>query len=572
MPGSGTVPDHSSALLPADSLALVPAADPAAPGAASVPGVAPAAAGPLSPRHAVPGWLPAAVSGLAGLVSGFYRLPVPSLWRDEAATIGAAGRPVPQIFALLHHVDAVNGAYYLFMHPVVLALGTSAAAVRLPSVAAIAVAAAFTAALGRRLAELAGLPAPALTGLLAGLLFTAAPQVTRYAQEARAYGLVTMLATVATYLLVRALADDRWRWWAGYGVVILLAGLFNAFSLLLVLAHGLSLLLARAQAAAWRPVPAAAPAALVSPALVSPRQLARWGMTAATATVALAPLLAAGYLQRAQISWVVRPHLGTIGRLVTGFAGSSALALPLAVIAACGIAAGMFPRREHALTPGLIAGPWLVAPAVVLLAVSQVHPLFNPRYVLYSQPALALLSAAGLSWIAGRAAGIPVAGLARPLAWLPPALIMLIIIVLLAGPQQAVRRASLAGNDNLRRVSAILAAHERSGDAVLYLPGERRIASTAYPGAFRRLNDVALGTTPLASATLAGTEVSPATLASRFSQVRRVWLVALASHGRLPKPAPGLDREKVALVRRMWLVRRWRAGTMIVCLFRELQP
>ncbi len=451
------------------------------------------------------------------------------------------------------------------------ALGTSAAAVRLPSVAAMAVAAAFTAALGRRLAGLAGLPAPALTGLLAGLLFTAVPQVTRYAQEARAYGLVTMLATVATYVLVRALADDRWRWWAGYGAVILLAGLFNAFSLLLLLAHGLSLLLARAQAAAWRPAPAAAPAALVSPALVSRRQAASWGMTAATATVALAPLLAAGYLQRAQISWVVRPHLGTIGRLVTGFAGSPALALLLAVTAAGGIAAGMIPRRAQALTPGLIAVPWLVAPAAVLLAVSQVHPVFNPRYVLYSQPALALLSAAGLSWIAGRAAGIPVAGLARSLAWLPPALIMLIIIVLLAGPQQAVRRASLAGNDNLRRAAAILAAHERPGDAVLYLPGEDGSPARRIPVRSAGSHDVALSASPVASATLAGTEVSAATLASRFSQVRRVWLVALASRGRLPRPVSGVDREKIALVRRMWLVRRWRAGTMIVCLFRELR-
>src|SRR5712664_3216406 len=106
MPGSGTAPDHTSALLPANPPALAPAGDPAAPGAAPVRGAAPAAAGPGRPRHAVPGWLPAVVSGLAGLVSGLYRLRVPSLWRDEAATIGAAGRSVPQIFALLHHVNA----------------------------------------------------------------------------------------------------------------------------------------------------------------------------------------------------------------------------------------------------------------------------------------------------------------------------------------------------------------------------------------------------------------------------------------------------------------------------------
>jgi hypothetical protein len=112
-------------------------------------------------------------------------------------------------------------------------------------------------------------------------------------------------------------------------------------------------------------------------------------------------------------------------------------------------------------------------------------------------------------------------GLAGPLAWLPPALITLIIIVMGAGPQGAVRRASLAGYDNLRRVSAVPAPRERPGDAVLYLP-------VAYPVAFRRLDDAALRASPVASATLAGSEVSPATLLRRFTQVRRVRVVALA--------------------------------------------
>ena len=118
----------------------------------------------------------------------------------------------------------------------ILVLGSSPAAIRAPSVLAMAVAAGFTAALGRRLAATAGLPSPAFTGLLAGLLLVAAPQATRYAQEARAYGIVTMLATVATYLLVRSLADGRWRWWAGYGAALASAGLFNLFSLLLIAA------------------------------------------------------------------------------------------------------------------------------------------------------------------------------------------------------------------------------------------------------------------------------------------------------------------------------------------------
>ena len=84
--------------------------------------------GTAVPRHrAWPEWLPPVVAVLAGLVSGGYRLGVPSPWRDEAATVDAAQRPVAQIFALLGHVDAVNGAYYLCLHPVIAVLGSSPA-------------------------------------------------------------------------------------------------------------------------------------------------------------------------------------------------------------------------------------------------------------------------------------------------------------------------------------------------------------------------------------------------------------------------------------------------------------
>ncbi|HEY6277250.1 MAG TPA: glycosyltransferase family 39 protein, partial [Streptosporangiaceae bacterium] len=257
----------------------------------------------------MPGWLPAVTAAMAGLVAGSYRLGVPSPWRDEAATVDAAQRSVPQIFALLAHVDAVNGAYYLCLHPVIWVLGSSPAAIRAPSVLAMAAAAGFTAALGRRLAAMAGLPSPAVTGLLAGLLLTAAPQATRYAQEARPYAIVTMLATAATYLLVRSLANGRWRWWAGYGAALALAGLFNLFSLLLIVAHGLSLLALRAGPPATRP---------------PGRQLARWAAAATAATAVLMPLLLAGYRQRAEVGWLTRPGWGAVDALAAGFAGSRA--------------------------------------------------------------------------------------------------------------------------------------------------------------------------------------------------------------------------------------------------------
>jgi mannosyltransferase len=509
----------------------------------------------VPPRWAAPPWLPSVVAVLAGLVSGGYRLGTPSPWRDEAATVDAAQRSVAQIFALLGHVDAVNGAYYLVIHPVIVIWGSSPTAIRAPSVLAMAIAAGFTAALGRRLAAAADLPSPAFTGLLAGLLLVAAPQATRYAQEARAYGIVAMLATLASYLLVRALADGRWRWWTGYGAALACAGLFNLFCLLLIVAHGLSLLALRAGPVAARP---------------TRRQLGRWASAAGAAALVLMPLLVAGYRQRVQVAWLTRPGWGVASALVQGFAGSRAAIVPVALLALAGAVAGLVPRRAAALTPGVIAVPWLAAPAVIMLAVSQVHPLFTWRYVEFSQPALALLCAAGLSWLAGLAARLPRPRLAHRLAWLPPVVIMVLLGALLAGPQQAVRRPD-ARIDNLRWASTVLARHELPGDAVLYLPSSRRILSMAYPGPWRRLRDVALARSPDAAATLEGIEVSPAVLQQRFAGVRRVWLVTIQGLAQ-PPPDSRTDHAKIAMIRQLHLVRRWRAGAVVLRLYARSWP
>lgn len=520
-----------------------------APAVAAAP-AATAGDGTSAPRHrAVPGWLPAVTAMLAGLASGGYQLGVPSPWRDEAATVDAAQRSVPQILSLLAHQDAVNGAYYLCLHPVILLLGSSPAAIRAPSVLAMAAAAGFTAALGRRLAAGAGLPSPGLTGLLAGLLVVAAPQATRYAQEARPYGIVTMLAVVASYLLVRSLADGRWRWWAGYGAALACAGLFNLFALLLVVAHGISLLILTAAPPAARP---------------PRRQLARWAVAAGAATAVLTPLLLAGYRQRVQIEWLTRPGWGTAAALASGFAGSRAALLPVTLLALAGAAAGLVPRRAEALTPGVIALPWLAAPAVILLAVSLVHPLFTARYVEFSLPALALLCAAGLSWLAGAATRVT-GGPPKPLAWLPAAVIAALLGALLAGPQQALRRPD-SRIDNLRRAAAVLAGHELPGDAVLYLPSSRRIVSMSYPGPFRRLRDIALARSPAASATLAGTEVSPPVLRHRFAGVQRVWVVTIRylSH---PPPDSRTDQAKVGLIGQLRPAGRWDAGAVVLRLY-----
>ena len=117
-------------------------------GAAAVPAADRAPGAEIRRRRG--SWLVIAVPAAVSLVVGGYQIGAPSLWRDEAYTKDAIARPFTQIFALLGHQDAVHGAYYLLMHVVAAVLGTSATALRFPSLCAMVIAAGFVAATGRR--------------------------------------------------------------------------------------------------------------------------------------------------------------------------------------------------------------------------------------------------------------------------------------------------------------------------------------------------------------------------------------------------------------------------------------
>lgn len=544
----------------------------------------PGAAGPGLSSHRLRDWLVLIVPAAAALLVGGYHLGRLSLWRDEAYSIEAADRSIAKIFALLHHTDSVNGAYYLFMHGVLGLLGTSATALRLPSLIATAVAAAMTAALGRLLARLAGLPAPWLAGLLAGLFYVAAPLVARYAQEGRAYAIVTMLVTIATYLLVRAMMAGTWRWWACYALVIVLAGLFNLFSLLLVLAHGVTVLLTylrrrraaqRAHSGPAEPGPAdsgAVPGAVPGAGLV---HLWRWVVAAVAAGIAASPVAWLGFKQRGQISWLTKTNTATIWALFTGFAGSKPLVIPIALLALCGLAVGITARSRRAAVPGLptpaiVLLPWLALPPAIMLTVSRFKPIYHIRYVLYCQPALALLCGIGLVWLAYVTSTAPLVSNARSrgraLAWLPSAGLAVLVAVLLIAPQRAVRLPSSRA-DNLRFNAAVIAAHARPTDIVCYVPWNQRSLGMGYPGPFRQLREIALAESPVKSDTMLGTEVSLATWHHRLRNVSRVWLITSASQHTLNGVTDPVQRAELALIHTMRLIGRWHANEDVLSLY-----
>ncbi len=517
---------------------------------------------PASRRGRAAGWVPLLIPGIVLLLADGYRLGRLTLWRDEAATVDGASRPLLRIIATAGHIDAVNSTYYAFMHAWIAVAGISETALRLPSVLAMAVTAVSTAAIGRRLARAGQLPAPTLTGVMAGLLFVAAPEVSWYAQEARAYGLVTMCAGIATYLLLRALADGRWRWWLGYGAAILATGLFNLLALPLLAAHGVTVWIAQA-----RQRPGRGPAAPVA----APSPVSRWLIMAGAAVALLSPLAMTGLGQgNEELGWVTRPSLHSVSSLAVWFAGSRPLALLMGALVITGVTATMVTRPRAPLDTVTVAVPWLVLPPAMLLVVSQIRPLFDPRYVVYCLPALALLGAAGLAWITRFVMRIPGRKAAGAVGWLPAALIAVLLAALVAGPQRSMRLAS-ARPDNLRLAAAIVAAHGQRGDAVFYLPSLWRVYGLGYPAPYRRLRDVALAEPPAAAANLYGTEVRAATLRARFATVTRVWVFTWRGMQAFRNPR-GLEKTEVALLRPFHLVQRWSLGQSVLSLYRRGLP
>lgn len=509
----------------------------------------------LTGSERVPSWLVIAVPALAELIVGGYRISGPSLWRDEAATISGSQRPLSAIMALTLHQDAVHGAYYLLMHAVIAVGGITETALRLPSLIAMGLAAGLTAALGVRLAGNSGLPAPKLTGLLAGLLLVVMPLTTRYAQEARPYALATLFAVAATYLLVRAAASGRWPWWAGYAAALTLTGLVNLFAVLLAAAHGLALLAARGTAGDGDQP---------SPTRLASGTLRRWLIATVIAGVALTPLAVLSIRQSGQLSWVTRPDPSTVASLIRDFSGSTALILVMVVLGVLGCVAGPGLKRSGGLTLALVALPWLVAPPVLLLAVSLADPVYVERYVVFCLPALSLLVATGLVWLTGqRLIGRGAAPRrAKLLTVLPSAALAVIIAAALAGPQRAIRLPS-ARADNLRAVAAVLSMRERPGDAILYLPWDTAVISRAYPAAYASLRDVGLRQTPVASATLRGLPAAPGVIAARLRGVSRAWTVQW-----IPAvPSAGPVRTSLVTAGGLRLIGRWRIASVLLSLY-----
>lgn len=329
-------------------------------------------------------WFPGActlgVALVAAAVTSF-QVGHRQLWGDEYATWAGATRNMPDFERLLSHVDRYLALFYLFMHGWIDMFGDSPTSLRIPNVIAMSLAAGLIVVLGRRLFDLG-------TGVIAGLVFAAIPTVSRYAQEARPYGIVSFLAVLATLLLVRAIESPTWPRWLFYAATMVVLGYTHIVAISLAGAHVIAIIAAGK--------------------LRDRRRLVRSFVACVAIAVLVLPYAYWVSKQSSAAGWIPVNAAAVRGypvRLVGSWSIVGILAA-LSAVAMVTLAAG----GRRARLSGVLLAAWAIIPPLLVLAGGTRLHLFLFRYFLFTMPAWVLLAAAGAIAIARfvrRLAGAP---------------------------------------------------------------------------------------------------------------------------------------------------------------------
>jgi mannosyltransferase len=495
-------------------------------GAGGLAGTGPAA--PPSRWRAGAGWyLPAALAAAVMAVLGVWGLARDSsMGNDEVATRWAALLSLHQLAHLLRHVDAVHGLYYLLMHGW-MAVGTSPAVMRIPSVIAMVVAVALVVIIGRRLTG------SAWAGLFAGLIVALTPTISYYAQTARSYALVFACVAGSTLALLHVLAAEGRTREAGtrearaaedeagrarpavsrylvYAVLLIVGGYLNELSLLVVAAHAVTVLLAR----------------------YGRRVITVWAAVAAISVIVVLPLAALSAREDTAVAWIPRPGLSSLRILFHDYFGATTAVAVL--LFCCAVAAVLPPLHRGRRAPGpvwwsqggvslpSVAAPLLVVPVALLILESLVaRPLYVDRYVLYGEAGAALLAGAGALRIGRWLAGVTDR---RMLLWVPGVVVCVLALVLQLAPQHRVRTPQSRLFD-FGGPSRYLAAHARPGDGVLFFSNFYRKARLGYPADYRNVTDFAQAQSPAAAGNFQGRDKPVAAVQSLMTGYQRIWVV-----------------------------------------------
>lgn len=389
----------------------------------------------------------------------------PSLWFDEAATISAAThRSLPQLWQLLTHIDAVHGLYYLVMHGWFTIVPATEFWARLPSSLAVGAAAAGVVVLTQKFVGRD-------VSICAGIVFAILPRITWAGAEARPYAFSAMAAVWLTVLWVSAVRRNTATLWISYGLAVVGSTMLSTFSVLLLAVHATMLRPLGGERSVQR----------------------RWAATAATTLMALAPFLWFCQRQIRQVAWIHPLNWHTVVEIVAqqyfdksvAFAVVTGLLLSAAVIA---MRTGKRrpPQDETRLLAMLCIG-WMVIPTAATLIYSVAFkPIYYPRYLIATAPAMAITMALAITTLARsrRAVGGVIA-----------------LLTVVAAPNYFVNQRDRHAKEgwDYSDLADVIITHAHAGDCLLidnttrWIPGPIRALTAARPDAFAPLTDPGLG-------------------------------------------------------------------------------
>lgn len=442
----------------------------------------------------------ALVLGAVGSTISLIGSWIPSLWGDEVTSVLSAERSIPSLFRMLGHVDAVHGTYYLALHFWIGAFGTSPFSVRFPSAIGVGVMIAGLVFLGSRLGG-------ARVGILAATVALVIPRVTYMGEEARSYAWSAAFVVWLTFLLIHLVTGvPRRRQWILYTIGVAACAYVFLFSLLILAAHAVVILLARDR-----------------------KMLRNWLRSVIVGLVLAIPVIAWGIGERGQIAFLsARMSTGPRTLFVTQWFGNSAAATAawILIVAALAVAITDWYRRRppaghvvvrdrYAPTLVPLAATWLLASPAILLAVNAVHPVYSSRYLSFAVPAAALL----IGWVLAKIR----------LRWLVIPLIVAIFATSLVS-YASQRTPYSKNNSDWAQVAATVKANARPGDGILFDESTRpsrlmRLSMHGYPASYTGLVDIGLDQPWGNTDGWRDTTFSLAEVPARLDGIDTVWMI-----------------------------------------------
>jgi mannosyltransferase len=420
-----------------------------------------------------------------------YRITVPSLWWDEAATKASFVNGWAGIDAITLHLDVVHKLFYQLMFLNTQVFGLNTLSLRLPG----AIATSLACVLLVKLANELGLSK--VGAYFAGLFLAILPRVTWASLESRSYAFDILTGVLTALILVLAVKHSAsrlsWLRWLGYAAAMTFATYLYMYQVLLLLAHAIYLWARRSPRKTWL----------------------FWGAAAAVVSALAIPLVLTAKSQQQQVAWIQFNPLQAPGLFVSQSYPHDRVTPWIVWAILLGFAIYNWRRRTaHPSQASWLASAWLFAPTLLLMLVSVVAtPIYNSRYLSFTAGGFALLVASVIFKNQRR--------------WWVAVLILALLVSLTGHEYFKQRRPQSFGADWAQAANS-LTHSARRGDAVIFTDSRRypvrrvSVMAAAYPEAFKNLSDVTARPNPNH---LFGDRVLWSGLGSELGGYKAVWVI-----------------------------------------------